>query len=58
MALRDFAYQMGMPAEVVAPDSETGREVLARHGDDSELPVVSALGGMTTAATLGARRSR
>ena len=35
VALRDFAYQMGMPAEVVAPDSEKGREVLARHGDDS-----------------------
>ena len=28
VALRDFAYQMGMPAEVVTPDSEKGREVL------------------------------
>jgi thioredoxin reductase (NADPH) len=48
VALRDFAYQMGMPAEVVTPDSPTGREVLARHGGDGELPVVSALGNMTT----------
>ena len=48
VALRDFAYQMGMPAEVVAPDSEKGREVLTRHGDDSTFPVVSALGDMTT----------
>ena len=47
VAIRDFAYQMGMPAQVVSPESETGREVLARHGDDSRLPVVSALGGMT-----------
>jgi thioredoxin reductase (NADPH) len=50
VALRDFAYQMGMPAQVVTPDSPTGRDVLARHGDpDAELPVVSALGGMTAA---------
>jgi thioredoxin reductase (NADPH) len=48
VALRDFAYQMGMPAEVVAPDSATGRDVLTRHGDDSVLPVVSALGDQTT----------
>src|SRR3954470_17907736 len=48
VALRDFAYQMGMPAQVVSPDSPTGREVLARHGGDGELPVVSALGGKTT----------
>jgi thioredoxin reductase (NADPH) len=47
VAIRDFAYQMGMPAQVVTPDSETGREVLARHGDDSAFPVVSALGGLT-----------
>jgi thioredoxin reductase (NADPH) len=48
VAIRDFAYQMGMPAEVVTPDSETGRAVLARHGDDTTFPVVSALGGVTT----------
>ncbi len=48
VALRDFAYQMGMPAEVVAPDSEKGRAVLTRHGDDSRFPVVSALGDLTT----------
>jgi thioredoxin reductase (NADPH) len=48
VALRDFAYQMGMPAAVVAPDSETGREVLARHGDSSAFPVVSALGDLTS----------
>lgn len=48
VALRDFAYQMGMPAEVVTPDSATGRAVLARHGDDSAFPVVSALGDLTT----------
>ncbi len=48
VALRDFAYQMGMPADVVAPDSDMGREVLTRHGDDSTFPVVSALGDLTT----------
>jgi thioredoxin reductase (NADPH) len=47
VAIRDFAYQMGMPAQVVTPESDTGREVLARHGDDSAFPVVSALGGVT-----------
>ena len=48
VALRDFAYQMGMPAQVVSPESAMGREVLARHEGDGELPVVSALGGKTT----------
>jgi thioredoxin reductase (NADPH) len=48
VALRDFAYQMGMPAEVVSPESEKGREVLTRHGDDSAFPVVSALGNRTS----------
>ncbi|MCW2828331.1 MAG: thioredoxin reductase [Marmoricola sp.] len=47
-AIRDWAYQMGMPADVVMPDSETGRAVLARHGDASRFPVVSALGGVTS----------
>ena len=46
-AIRDFAFQMGMPAEVVTPESETGREVLARHGEVGSFPVVSALGGIT-----------
>ena len=48
VALRDFAYQMGMPAEVVTPESATGRDVLARHGDSSTFPVVSALGELTS----------
>lgn len=48
VALRDFAYQMGMPAEVVTPDSATGRAVLARHGESGVFPVVSALGDITT----------
>ncbi len=47
-AIRDFAYQMGMPAEVVTPESETGQGVLARHGEVGRFPVVSALGGITT----------
>jgi thioredoxin reductase (NADPH) len=46
-AIRDFAYQMGMPAEVVTPESETGLAVIARHGDGSRFPIVSALGGLT-----------
>jgi len=46
-ALRDFAFQMGMPAEVVTPESEAGREVIARHGDGSRFPIVGALGGLT-----------
>lgn len=47
VALRDFAYQMGMPAQVVSPASETGKEICARHGSDDSFPVVSALGGLT-----------
>ena len=34
----------------VTPDSVTGRDVLTRHGDSSVLPVVSALGDVTTLA--------
>lgn len=53
VALRDFAYQMGMPAEVVAPDSDLGLAIVARHAaggheHDAELPLVSALGGRTS----------
>ena len=48
VALRDFAFQMGMPAEVVTPESTAGRAVLARHGDSSAFPVVSALGDITS----------
>ena len=48
VALRDFAFQMGMPAEVVTPESPAGRAVLARHGDSSAFPVVSALGDITS----------
>ena len=43
--LRDFAYQMGFPAEVVSPDSDLGREICEQNGDSSTFPVVSALGG-------------
>ena len=39
---------MGMPAEVVTPESTAGRAVLARHGDSSAFPVVSALGDITS----------
>ncbi len=46
-AIRDFAFQMGMPAEVVTPESETGRGVLERHGEVGGFPVVAALGGIT-----------
>ncbi len=48
VALRDFAYQMGMPAQVVPPDSEAGRHAIALHGDGSRFPVVKALGGITS----------
>ncbi len=46
VALRDFAYQMGMPAQVVTPDSETGRHVCEMAGDDTQFPIVKALGGI------------
>ncbi len=53
VALRDFAYQMGMPAQVVAPESDLGQEIVDRHvaaghEHDLELPLVSALGGRTS----------
>jgi thioredoxin reductase (NADPH) len=48
VAIRDFAYQMGMPAAVVTPDSEAGREVLERFGTASRFPVVASLGGVIT----------
>src|SRR5680860_495609 len=47
-AIRDFAYQMGMPADVVTPESVTGREVIARHGSATAFPIVSAFGGVTS----------
>jgi thioredoxin reductase (NADPH) len=46
-AIRDFAFQMGMPAAVLAPESPAGREVIARHGDGSSFPIVSTLNGLT-----------
>ncbi|HEX8497311.1 MAG TPA: FAD-dependent oxidoreductase [Actinomycetales bacterium] len=47
VALRDFSYQMGMPAEVVAPESPAGQAILARHGSSDQLPVVSGFGSTT-----------
>ncbi len=48
VAIRDFAYQMGMPAEVVTPESAEGRDVIARHGGpEGAFPIVSAFGGIT-----------
>ncbi|MBV9831608.1 MAG: FAD-dependent oxidoreductase [Marmoricola sp.] len=48
VALRDFAYQMGMPAQVVTPESAAGRHAIELHGDGSRFPVVKALGGITS----------
>ena len=48
VALRDFAYQMGMPGEVVTPESSRGQEVLARHGEPGDYPVVSTFNGLTS----------
>lgn len=43
LAIRDFLDRMGMPNRTYPPDSETGREVLARAGADPSFPVVEAV---------------
>ena len=45
LSIRDFLDRMGMPARVHAPDSPTGREVLARFpaGAEVRFPVVEAM---------------
>jgi thioredoxin reductase (NADPH) len=48
VSLRDFAYQMGMPAQVVPPDSPAGLHVRELHGHDGRYPLVKALGGITS----------
>ena len=43
LALRDFLDRMGMPNQTFDPDSETGREVLARIDGAPSYPVVEAM---------------
>ncbi|MEO6470828.1 MAG: FAD-dependent oxidoreductase [Aeromicrobium sp.] len=44
LALQDFLDRMGLPNQTFEPDSEVGREILARITDDSRgFPVVEAL---------------
>ena len=42
-AIRDFLDRMGMPNRTYAPDSEQGRDVLARAHDDPSFPLVEAV---------------
>ena len=44
LALRDFLDRMGMPNQTFPPESETGREILARMAGSPGFPVVEALG--------------
>jgi len=41
--IRDFLDRMGMPNRTYSPDSEQGRDVLARAGAGATLPVVEAV---------------
>ena len=41
--IRDFLDRMGMPNRTYTPDSEQGRDVLARAGADVTFPVVEAV---------------
>ena len=43
LAIRDFLDRMGMPNRTYAPDSEQGRDVLARAGHDVSYPLVEAV---------------
>lgn len=47
VALRDFGYQMGMPAAVVSTHSALGQQIVARHGSSDPLPIVSGFGRTT-----------
>ncbi|UUZ57879.1 hypothetical protein [Nocardioides sp. B-3] len=45
LTMRDYLDRIGTPARVYAPDSEVGREVMARYsGEPDRWPVVSAFG--------------
>jgi len=41
LGIRDFLDRMGMPNGVHAPDSDEGREILARYGGEPTYPLVS-----------------
>lgn len=54
VAIRDFCYQMGMPAAVVTPDSEPGRRLVEAHrasGAQAAFPLVQALQRVPVAVT-------
>jgi thioredoxin reductase (NADPH) len=42
LAIRDFLDRMGMPHRVYAPDSEVGREIVARYEGDQRWPLVDS----------------
>ncbi|MGZ4464257.1 MAG: FAD-dependent oxidoreductase [Nocardioides sp.] len=49
-AIRDFLDRMGLPHRVFAPDSETGRELVAEHGR-AAYPIVKAMDRPTITPT-------
>jgi thioredoxin reductase (NADPH) len=44
LAIRDFLDRMGMPSELVPPDSTRGEELLASYDGPREYPIVTRLG--------------
>ncbi len=42
LAIRDFLARMGMPHRLFHPDSEEGREIVARHEGDQHWPLVES----------------
>jgi thioredoxin reductase (NADPH) len=51
LAIRDFTERMGMPTGLVAPDSDAGREVIARYDGEPTYPLVMAMDRPPVAAT-------
>jgi thioredoxin reductase (NADPH) len=51
LSIRDFLDRMGMPNGVHAPDSDTGREVLADYTGTPTYPVVQAMSRRPVSAT-------
>jgi thioredoxin reductase (NADPH) len=43
MAIRDFTERMGMPTRLYQPDSEVGRDMVARYDGEPTYPLVTAM---------------
>jgi thioredoxin reductase (NADPH) len=51
LAIRDFLDRMGMPNRTYAPDSDVGRDILARYAGEPGFPVVETMNATVFAPT-------